>query len=257
VTTRFPPSSRHTRFISSTRVESAPQFSDGNKIAFESTRSGAYEIWVCRGDGSGLIQLTNLNSVSGTPRWSPDGQRIAFESRSTGNPDIFVVDSQGGPPRKITSESSHELLTSFSRDGHWIYFASNRTGAWQIWKMPSTAGPAVQVTHNGGFAAFESLDGSFLYYAKGPGVAGLWRIPTDGGEETQVISSLQAVTGAIGLWSRTESITWIRRPRNQGSLSLTSRPIGVHACSICRIVQPAQCPGWPSLRTKRQSFTHN
>jgi hypothetical protein len=58
------------------------------------------------------------------------------------------------------------------------------------------------VTHNGGFAAFESLDGSFLYYAKGPGVAGLWRIPTDGGEETQVISSLQA--GYWGYWAVVE-----------------------------------------------------
>ena len=191
------------RFISSTRVESAPQFSpDGSKIAFESTRSGAYEIWVCRSDGSGLIQLTNLTSVSGTPRWSPDGQRIAFDSRSTGNPDIFVVDSQGGPPRKITSESSPELLPSFSRNGHWVYFASNRTGAWQVWKVPSTDGPAVQVTHHGGFAAFESLDGSFLYYAKGPGVAGLWRIPTDGGKETEVISSLEA--GNWGYWAVVE-----------------------------------------------------
>jgi hypothetical protein len=140
-----------------------------------------------------------LNSVSGTPRWSPDGQRIAFDSRSTGNPDIFVVDSQGGPPRKITNESSHEILPSFSRDGHWVYFASNRTGAWQVWKVRSTGGPAVQVTRQGGFAAFESLDGSFLYYAKGPGVDGLWRIPTNGGEEVELISSLEA--GYWGYWA--------------------------------------------------------
>ena len=191
------------RFISSTRVESAPQFSpDGSKVAFESTRSGAYEIWVCRGDGSGPIQVTHLNSVSGTPRWSPDGQRIAFDSRSTGNADIFVMDSQGGPPQKITGESSHEILPSFSNDGHWVYFASNRTGAWQVWKVRSTGGLAVQVTRQGGFAAFESPDGRFLYYAKGLAVPGLWRIPTNGGEETEVISSLEA--GYWGDWAVVE-----------------------------------------------------
>ena len=50
------------KFISSTRMESGPQFSpDGTKIAFESTRSGAYEIWVCRSDGSSLMQLTHFS----------------------------------------------------------------------------------------------------------------------------------------------------------------------------------------------------
>lgn len=192
------------RFISSTRVESAPQFSpDGNRIAFESTRSGAHEIWICKGDGTGLVQLTHLNSVTGTPRWSPDGQRIAFDSRTTDNPDIFVVDSQGGPPRKLTSEPSLELLPSWSRDGHWIYFASNRTGGWQVWKMASTGGPTVQVTHQGGFAAFESPDGRFLYYAKGPGVPGLWRIPTNGGAEVEIISSLEP--GYWGSWAVVEN----------------------------------------------------
>ena len=70
------------KFISSTRMESGPQFSpDGSKIAFESTRSGAYEIWMCRSDGSSLIQLTHFNpSEAGTPRWSPDGQQIVFDS---------------------------------------------------------------------------------------------------------------------------------------------------------------------------------
>jgi hypothetical protein len=65
--------------------------------------------------------------------------------------------------------------------------------------MPSTGGPAVQVTHHGGFAAFESHDGAFLYYAKGLKVPGLWRIPTNGGEEVEVISSLEA--GYWGYWA--------------------------------------------------------
>jgi Tol biopolymer transport system component/DNA-binding winged helix-turn-helix (wHTH) protein len=192
------------RFISSTRMESGPQFSpDGSKIAFESTRSGVYEVWRCRSDGSGLIQLTHFDSVTGTPRWSPDGQQIAFDSRPAGNADIFVVDSQGGPPRKLTSEPSNEVVPSWSRDGRWIYFASDRTGRWEVWKMPSTGGSAVQVTRQGGFAAFESPDGGFLYYAKGLTVPGLWRIPINGGEEVELISSLEA--GYWGYWAVVEN----------------------------------------------------
>jgi Tol biopolymer transport system component/DNA-binding winged helix-turn-helix (wHTH) protein len=191
------------KFITSTRMESGPQFSpDGSRIVFESTRSGAYEVWMCRSDGGGLVQLTHFNSVSGTPRWSPDGRQIAFDSGTGGNADIFVVDSRGGPPRRLTSEPSHEIVPSWSRDGRWIYFASNRSGSGQVWKMPAAGGPAVQVTRQGGFAAFESPDGRFLYYAKGLTVPGLWRIPTNGGEETQVISSLEA--GYWGYWAVVE-----------------------------------------------------
>ena len=196
------------RFISSTRMESGPQFSpDGSKIAFESTRSGAYEIWICRSDGSDLLQLTHFDSVTGTPRWSPNGQQIVFDSRvfgNGGNTDIFVVDSRGGSPRRLTSAaSSSEAVPSWSRDGRWIYFASNRSGGWEVWKMPSTGGSAVQVTRRGGFAAFESFDGKVLYYAKGLNVAGLWSIPTDGGEETELISSLEA--GYWGYWAVAEN----------------------------------------------------
>lgn len=49
----------------------------------------------------------------------------------------------------------------------------------------------MQVTRHGGFAALESPDGKFLYYAKGLTVPGLWRIPIDGGEESEIISSLE------------------------------------------------------------------
>jgi Tol biopolymer transport system component/DNA-binding winged helix-turn-helix (wHTH) protein len=192
------------RFIRSTRMESGPQFSpDGSKIAFESTRSGAFEIWMCRSDGTEPVQLTRFNSSTGTPRWSPDGQQIAFDSRAPGNADIFVVDARGGAPRRLTSEPSSEVVPSWSRDGRWIYFASDRTGNHEVWKMPSSGGSAMQVTHHGGFAAFESTDGRFLYYAKGMTVPGLWRIPTNGGEEVEIISSLEA--GHWGYWAVVEN----------------------------------------------------
>jgi Tol biopolymer transport system component/DNA-binding winged helix-turn-helix (wHTH) protein len=197
------------RIISSTRMESGPQYSpDGSKIAFESTRSGAYEVWICRSDGSDLLQLTHYDSISGTPRWSPNGQQIVFDSRvfgSNGNTDIFVVDSHGGSPRMLTggaSAASSAAVPSWSRNGRWIYFASDRSGRWEVWKMPSTGGSAVQVTHRGGFAAFESLDGEVLYYAKGLNVPGLWCMPTDGGEESELISSLEP--GYWGYWAVVE-----------------------------------------------------
>jgi Tol biopolymer transport system component len=183
-----------TKVISSTRQDHSPQFSpDGKKIVFVSDRSGSDEIWVCESDGSHPAQLTFFDdTVSGTPRWSPDSQQIVFDSRPASNSDIYVLSAAGGKPRALTQEPSHDVMPSWSRDGRWIYFCSNRSGAFQVWKAPAAGGPAIQVTKQGGFEAFESLDGKLLYYTKGRGPGGIWQMPVAGGEEGQVPELLQA-----------------------------------------------------------------
>ena len=56
--------------------------------------------------------------------------------------------------------------------------------------MPAQGGKAVQVTKSGGKSGLESTDGKFLYYAKGPEPLSIWKVPVDGGPETQIIRSL-------------------------------------------------------------------
>ena len=190
------------KLISSTRMDAGPQVSpDGNRIVYQSNRSGVFQIWVCSSDGTGARQLTHFDNTfwTGTPRWSPDGRFVVFDSRPNGDADIFVMDTEGGPPQRLTSESSNEVTPSWSRDGRWIYFASDQSGSWQVWRMPSTGGKALQVTRRGGFSALESLDGKVLYYAKGLGVPGVWRVAPEGGEESEVLQMPEA--GFWGYWA--------------------------------------------------------
>ena len=48
------------------------------QIAFVSNRSGNKEIWAMDYDGENQHELTQLHTISLTPRWSPDASRIAF-----------------------------------------------------------------------------------------------------------------------------------------------------------------------------------
>ncbi|HET6933038.1 MAG TPA: DPP IV N-terminal domain-containing protein [Candidatus Acidoferrum sp.] len=179
------------KFISSTGLEEGPQYSpDGKHIVFQSNRTGYHEIWRADADGSNPIQLTHFKkNLTGTPRWSPDSKWISFDSRPAGHSEIFVINAEGGQPRQVSQGDSENGVASWSTDGKWIYFASNRSGTWEVWKITPDGNSARQITRHGGFAALPSLDGKYLYYAKGRDLPGLWRVPVEGGEELKMFDA--------------------------------------------------------------------
>jgi Tol biopolymer transport system component len=185
---------RPSKLISSTRIEKDPQYSpDGQRIAFISSRSGTFEVWVAGNDGSDPIRLTSMGTTrTEMPRWSPDGTRIAFDSNRGGRLGLYLISASGGTPQALKDSGGDEVAPSWSADGRYIYFGSNQTGAWQIWKVPVEGGRRVQVTRKGGYCGFESADGRYFYYSKGPWETSLWRVPGGSGEEVPV---LQSVTG--------------------------------------------------------------
>ncbi len=168
-----------TPLVMSTRGDSQPSFShDGKRIAFQSNRSGSFEIWVSNADGSNQVQLTSLaGPPASRPRWSPDGQHIAFWAG-----EMYVVRADGGAPSRFNPREKGGELPAWSTDGRWLYF----TSALNVWKVLAREGTAVQITNNGGASSRESRDGQNLYYTKGD-QPGIWRLPLSGGQETPVI----------------------------------------------------------------------
>jgi Tol biopolymer transport system component len=179
------------RLMASRRYSGQMQISqDNTKIVFMSDRTGSPEIWRCDSSGLNLLRLTHYGGpLVGTPRWSPDSKFIAYDARLEGHSDIFIISAEGSTPRRLTTDSADDFVPSWSQDGQWIYFASNRSGQHQIWKMPVQGGGPVQVTKAGGYAAFESLDGNWVYFVKGARADGIWRVPVSGGEESPVIKA--------------------------------------------------------------------
>lgn len=172
-------------FAPSTRLQWGPRFSpDGNRVVFESDRSGTLEIWLADSDGANPTQLTFLRSNTGTPSWSPDGRNIAFDSRVSGHAELYIVSVDGGSPRKLMTGTSSASHPFWSQDGKWIYFTTERPLA--IWKLPSRGGPSIRLTTEGRYYPQESVDGKVVFYAVGPRPVRLWSVSVGGGEERQV-----------------------------------------------------------------------
>lgn len=181
------PAGKPRKLIASNHADHSAQIStDGQRIVFVSDRSGGEELWICRADGSNQQQLTQRNAPTGSPRWSPDGRWIVFDSREDGNSELFVISAEGGPLRRLTNDKANDSLPCWSPDGQTVYFRSNRSGSQQLWKIPAQGGPAAQLTQQGVFESFASPDGKFVYYSKGRGINGLWRVGIDGSGEEPV-----------------------------------------------------------------------
>lgn len=224
---------RPSRVVSSTQQDSAPSYSpDGRRIAFQSWRSGAQEIWIASADGSNLEQITSFSkSLSGSPVWSPDGKQIAFDSRPEGRSHIYlVVPNGGGAPRQITDGNFNDILPRWSADGQALYFSSNRSGSWQIWKVSVAGGTPQQITSGGGFVAAESADGNWIYYTK-PDAAGIWRIASKGGSEIKVVD--EPKVGYWGYWSLSKAgIYYLDLAKSKPSIDFLSLENGKTAAVL-------------------------
>jgi Tol biopolymer transport system component/DNA-binding winged helix-turn-helix (wHTH) protein len=167
---------------------------DGERIVFESERSGQREIWTVGISGSPLQQLTNLAAIAQGPAWSPDGSRVAFAAAPQKQRDIYVVNSGGGETRPLTEDPSDDAAPSWSQDGRWIYFHSNRSGTQEVWRMAAEGGVATQITRAGGMNPQESPQG-FVYYRKRES---LWRLPVSGGgPESLVLEGLAHMSNPV------------------------------------------------------------
>ena len=160
-------------------IDSYPMFSpDGKKIAFESNRTGNFEIYTMNADGTNIKQLTSDTAFDGTPAWSPDGKHIVFASERDNDPEIYMMNADGSDQKRITNIKGDDSHPKFSSDGKKIIFCSAKSTPdlsvdwykqWiEIFTMNPDGTDIQQVSHFKAISTFPDLspDGKEIVFRK-------------------------------------------------------------------------------------------
>jgi Tol biopolymer transport system component len=168
---------------------------DGRAVAFSANRNGRFEIYLQQlAPGSREIQLTDDQTQSFQPTWSPDGAYLAYASHGRGG--IWVLPAFGGTPRQLTTFGSHP---AWSPDGRTLAFQSEPSAELSasavpalppstLWVVPAQGGAPSQVTRegtpSGGHGAPQwSPDGRRLVFsASDRRGSAIWTVRPDGSD---------------------------------------------------------------------------
>jgi Tol biopolymer transport system component len=140
---------------------------DGRQIAFSSSRTGTFQLYINDAVGGHDEQLTDTSSSKYAADWSRDGRYILYADRvSTMN--LWALPLQGDRHPIAVVQTPFRVETGkFSPDGKWVAFVSNESGENQVYVQAFPSGKDRQrVSNNGGGLPRWRGDGKELYYRR-------------------------------------------------------------------------------------------
>jgi serine/threonine-protein kinase len=144
---------------------------DGERVVFASNRSGTYDLYWRRADGTGPEERLTMGTQHEFPgSWAAGGRDLVFmECRtSNGGPcDLSVLSLEGERTAKVLLQTEFdESLPTVSPDGRWLAYQSNESGSSEIYvrPLPNVQGGRWQVSSGGGTDPLWGPKGDELFY---------------------------------------------------------------------------------------------
>jgi Tol biopolymer transport system component len=147
---------------------------DGRRVAFSSSRSGSYALFIKPATGSRREALAiRTDDDLWAEDWSPDGRFIAIRrGRATTSTDVIVMPLENTRTPIVVAESTFsEHGARFSPDGRWMAYVSEETGRPEVYVQPfPPSGARWQISTDGGEDPAWGKDGRELLYIRPDGM---------------------------------------------------------------------------------------
>ena len=166
------------------------------QIAFVSNRSGNKEIWAMDYDGENQHELTQLHTISLTPRWSPDATRIAFTCYAQpGSSSVLTAQIC------IQSMATNRLISwprfrgtnaspAWSPDGSQLMFMSSMYGNPELFSTDASGARPKRLTYSNGANTSPSWNPKtgqqVAFVSDRGGIPQLYVMNSDGSSQTKV-----------------------------------------------------------------------
>ncbi len=183
-----------------------PTDPNGGRIAFTCTRGDYNQLCMINRDGTGLIQLSDMEASNYYPVFTPDGSSLLFASNRNGPFDLYLLLFGEKQLFQITDNVGNVVSPDYSPDGRRLVFANQAgEGPASIW-MVNADGLNPHLVYTGAddiVAAAWSPNGERIAYAMSVGVPQEYEIftmDTDGKNHLRISQGLQGIGGSID-WS--------------------------------------------------------
>jgi eukaryotic-like serine/threonine-protein kinase len=144
---------------------------DGERVVFASDRSGNFDLYWRRADGTGPEERLTTGSRNEFPEsWGNGGRDLVFLECATpqsGPCDVSVLSMAGERQVKVLLQTKfNEQHPRVSPDGRWLAYDSNESGRPEIYvrPFPDVEGGRWQVSTGGGMEPLWEPKGSELFY---------------------------------------------------------------------------------------------
>ncbi|MCC6865979.1 MAG: PD40 domain-containing protein [Ignavibacteria bacterium] len=107
---------KNVKVISNSGSSYNPKWSpDGKYLAYISDKSGRFQIYLVKSDGSSVKQLTSESGNVVEYNFSSDGSKIVYDSQSESVSSIWIIDVETGTKQNLTGSKANNITPDFKQ----------------------------------------------------------------------------------------------------------------------------------------------